>query len=113
MFLNKFSAEFHNDHPFSKEEMWHPHLKKLSNDKNFEISDEMNKIYPIQLLQLKTSMLKGKTTPKMSCGCKFINTITTTPSLIQMRQPAPQSISIINKVSLKKRLTFTPIISVM
>ena len=94
MFIIKFSAEFHEDHPFSKEEMWHPHLKKVTKDNNLQIFDEMNKIYPMQLLQLKSSMLKGKTTPKMSCGCKFINTITTIPSLIQMKQPSPQSKSI-------------------
>ena len=55
--------------------MWHPHLKKQKVNENDVISDEMTKIYPTQLLQMKTSMLKGKNSPKMSCGCKFINTI--------------------------------------
>ena len=65
--------------------MWHPHLKKMILNEKLTISDELNKIYPTQLLQLRTSMLKGGegTAPKMSCGCKFINTITSIPSLIQ------------------------------
>lgn len=71
--------------------MWHPHLKKLKVNENDVISDQMTTIYPTQLLQLKTSMLKGKTAPKMSCGCKFINTITSVPSLIQKTNSNPQS----------------------
>lgn len=72
--------------------MWHPHLKRLRVNENDVISDEMTKIYPTQLLQLKTSMLKGKTAPKMSCGCKFINTITSVPSLIQTTSPESKTI---------------------
>jgi len=87
----KFSAEFPNDHPFSNEEMWHPHLKLSKENDILLIEDKLNKIYPTQLIQLKTGMLKKGSSPKMSCGCKFINTIQSSPSFIQKKEKTTPS----------------------
>ena len=77
--------------------MWHPHLKKVKISNQIAIEDHLNKVYPVQLVQLTSKLVsKSKLAPKQNCNCKFLNTI--------IQSTINSSNSLIQKKSLETKL---------